>query len=106
MADSPGEKIPQKMFHGEIQNDHDAIATEEAGYKLLPVLRTVTKEDIDENYLRVKRDVQELMRLELKKISNRQPKKLNKRKNRDSVIAQGKAKKMAKTVKEPKINSL
>ncbi len=104
VADSPGEKIPQKMFHGEIQNDHDAIAREEGGYKPLPIIRTVTKEDIDENYLRVKRDVQELMRLELKKISDRQPKKSNKRKNRDSVIGQGKAKKMAKMVKEPKIN--
>ncbi|KRT15914.1 conjugal transfer protein TraG [Pedobacter ginsenosidimutans] len=92
VADSPGEKIPQKMFHGEIQNDHEAIAKEEAGYKPLPVIRTVTKEDIDENYLRVKRDVQELMRLELKKISDRRPKKSNKRKNRDSVANQKKSK--------------
>lgn len=32
VADSPGEKIPQKMFHGELQNDNEAIAREEKAY--------------------------------------------------------------------------
>ena len=103
VADSPGEKIPQKMFHGEIQNDHEAIAKEETAYKPLPVISQVTAEDIMENYMRVKREVHELMKLELKKIKEKQPKKKSDRKNRDSAVGQAKAKKMAKTVNTLKI---
>ncbi|SMD01212.1 conjugal transfer protein MobC [Pedobacter nyackensis] len=85
VADSPDEKIPQKMFHGEIQNDHQTISDEEANYKSLPLIQVVTDEDVRENYLKVKKDVQHLMELELKKIKDSQLKKKKKEKNRKSV---------------------
>jgi hypothetical protein len=42
VADSPGVKIPQKMFHAELQNDHETIAGEEAHYVDLPEIRQVS----------------------------------------------------------------
>lgn len=100
VADSPDEKIPQKMFHGEIQNDHGAIAKEEAAYRSLPVIGNVTAEDVNENYLRVKADVQRLMKIELKKIKDRMPVKEKKKKSKGGGPGQGKKVKMAETKKE------
>lgn len=62
VADSPGEKIPQKMFHAELQNDHQGIANEEAAYANVPALRQVTAEDVQANYLRIKKEVMDLAR--------------------------------------------
>ncbi|MGK6353554.1 hypothetical protein [Parapedobacter sp. DT-150] len=75
VADNPGEKITQKVFHAEIQNDHDAIAGEEARYKPIPRIATVTAEDIRENYLTIKREVRELVMDELERIEMEQPMK-------------------------------
>jgi hypothetical protein len=52
------------MFHGEIQDDHQAIAREEAGCRLLPLIHTVTEEDVRENYLQVKKHGQLLLEME------------------------------------------
>lgn len=68
VADNPEEKIDQKTFHAEIQNDHAAIAAEEATYKPIPKVASVTEEDVWENYLKIKNDVQSLMVDELQKI--------------------------------------
>jgi len=57
-----------KMFHGEIQNDHEAIAREEAVYVPLPEIRKVTQEDMQENYNKIKRDVGMIVTEELKKL--------------------------------------
>lgn len=100
VADSPNEKIPQKMFHGEIQNDHETIAREEVGYKPLPVIANVTVEDVKENYLKVKSEVRRLVELELKKIRDGAPVKEKKKKNKAAGLGQGKVKKMAETKKE------
>jgi hypothetical protein len=78
VADSPDQKIPQKMYHAKIQNDHQAIAKEETGYKPLPIIQMVTEQDVKENYLKVKREVQQLMALELKKIKDQLPVKKKK----------------------------
>jgi hypothetical protein len=66
VADNPEEKIKLKMFHSEIQNDHEAIAREEAAYKPIPVIKQVTTTDIRENYLRIKADIRTLIADELK----------------------------------------
>lgn len=68
VADNPDQKIPQKMFHAEIQNDHAAIACEEATYRPIPKFATVTAEDIRENYLKIKDDIRQLLAEELEKI--------------------------------------
>ena len=69
VADSPGQKIPLKMFHGEIQNDHEGIAAEEAGYVDIPVVKKVTLEDVQLNYERVKKQVAGIVESELLKLT-------------------------------------
>lgn len=69
VADSPGMKIPQKLFHAELQNDHEGIRQEEAGYQDIPVIREVSADDVQGNYLRIKKEVMELVRRELEKLS-------------------------------------
>lgn len=86
VADSPDTKIPQKMFHGEIQNDHGGIADEEAGYRDLPIVQRVTNEDVRENYLRVKMEVFHLMKRELEKIRAAQEEKAGGKKKKGKAI--------------------
>ncbi len=68
VADSPNEKIPQKMFNGEIQNDHEALAREDAAYVDLPQIAQVTAEDVQANYEKIKKQVAEIVEAELKKL--------------------------------------
>ncbi|CAM4388444.1 Type IV secretory system Conjugative DNA transfer [Pedobacter westerhofensis] len=74
VADTPDQKIKLKMFHAEIQNDHDSIAEEEKNYKPIPVIEKVTYGDIMENYTRIKEDIDQLFEIELEKILVRQSK--------------------------------
>lgn len=69
VADNPDCKIKLKIFHSEIQNDHDAIASEEKGYVPIPIVQQVTEDDIQENYLRIKREVEDLISTELTKLT-------------------------------------
>ncbi|MEO6523523.1 MAG: conjugal transfer protein MobC [Mucilaginibacter sp.] len=68
VADNPEQRIPQKIFHCEIQNDHAAIAKEEAAYQPIPMISTVSDEDIQENYKSIKRDIERLLAAELQKL--------------------------------------
>lgn len=61
VADNPEQKIKLKMFHCEIQNDHQAIANEEQGYIPIPIVRKVNEEDVQENYWKIKMEVEELI---------------------------------------------
>lgn len=65
VADSPDQRIKLKMFHGELLNDHEAIAKEEAGYVPIPLIRKVSYEDLQENYIKIKRDIARLVKDEL-----------------------------------------
>ena len=65
VADNPDQPIELKMFHSRIQNDHDAIAKEEAAYKPIPKVAEVTEEDVIENYIRIKTEIDELIRSEM-----------------------------------------
>ncbi|MES2456822.1 MAG: conjugal transfer protein MobC [Bacteroidota bacterium] len=68
VADNPDEKISLKMFHAEVQNDHEAIKTEEDAYVHLPMIAKVTPEDVQANYDKIKTQVQELIASELEKL--------------------------------------
>lgn len=72
VADNPDQKIRLKMFHCEIQNDHEAIKQEEDAYRPIPVIEKVTEEDVQENYKRIKREVEELINNELEKLNEYQ----------------------------------
>lgn len=74
VADNPDQKIKLKVFHSEIQNDHDAIRREEEGYQSIPIIKNVSETDIQENYLKIKADIELLFEIELKKIDDRKPK--------------------------------
>ncbi len=71
IADNPEQKIGLKMFHSEIQNDHNAIAREEGAYTNIPLITRVSREEIAENYDKIKRQVADLVELEFKRISAR-----------------------------------
>jgi hypothetical protein len=73
VADNPDEKIRLKMFHCEIQNNHKAIASEEADYVPIPVIDEVSPIDIRENYERIKRQIDQLLIDECKKIADNKP---------------------------------
>lgn len=72
VADTPEQRIKLKMFHCEIQNDHAAIKAEEDAYRPIPVIEQVTDEDVQENYKKIKREVEELIGKELALINARQ----------------------------------
>ncbi|TBO44496.1 type IV secretory system conjugative DNA transfer family protein [Pedobacter kyonggii] len=64
VADNPEEKIALKMFHSEIQNDHEAIAKEEKLYKPIPIVKMVSAEEIRDNYESIKAQVADLLKAE------------------------------------------
>ncbi|MCJ8208082.1 YWFCY domain-containing protein [Mucilaginibacter sp. RS28] len=68
VSDEPGQKITLKTFHCEILNDHTALKAEEDSYKSIPQVRTVTAAQIEENYLRVKREVAAIIKTEIERI--------------------------------------
>ena len=74
VADNPEQKIQLKLFHSEIQNDHEAIAKEEAGYKPIPLVEYVSPEDVEENYRKIKAEISVLIAEEMEKIEARKPK--------------------------------
>jgi hypothetical protein len=61
VADNLDQKIKLKVFHSEIQNDHDTIAKEEAGYKPIPIINQVTEEDVKEAYNKIKNEIEGLL---------------------------------------------
>lgn len=74
VPDNPDQKIKLKVFHSEIQNDHEGISREEEAYQSIPIIRKVSEMDIQENYLKIKADIELIFKIELKKIDDRKPK--------------------------------
>ena len=70
IADDPDCKIELKTFHGEIQNDHEALKKEQNNYKPLPAIRQVTAAMIQGNYLQIKQDVEDLVLAEIERLTN------------------------------------
>lgn len=57
VADNPDQKIDLKVFHSEILNDHESLRKEEENYKPIPPVRKVSANEIQENYFRIKQDI-------------------------------------------------
>lgn len=57
VADNPDQKIDLKVFHSEILNDHEALRKEEEKYKAIPPVRKISANEIQENYFRIKQDI-------------------------------------------------
>lgn len=70
VADTPSQKIELKAFHCQIQNDFDAIQKEEYNYEPIPVIRQVDMKMVQQNYLQIKQDVQDIINHEINRMSN------------------------------------
>ncbi|MCM1151987.1 MAG: YWFCY domain-containing protein [Alistipes senegalensis] len=78
VSDNFTERIEQKIFHAEIVVDAEKVRREERAYKPIPVITDFTdeegndrmKEQIQENYNRIKADVRQIVADELERIKN------------------------------------
>jgi hypothetical protein len=68
VADTPDQKIELNAFHAEIINDHKALKREEEGYRPIPMVRDITQEEVEENYRGIKREVEEIIRVEMERV--------------------------------------
>lgn len=68
IADTPDQKIELKAFHSTIINDHESLRREEENYVPIPKVRDILPEEILENYHRIKRDVEEIIREEMERV--------------------------------------
>jgi hypothetical protein len=68
VADNPDQKIHLKGFHASINNDHKKIAQEEHEYQDLPVIRSIGPGVVHQNYLQIKRDVEQIVCSEVERI--------------------------------------
>lgn len=67
VADDPDQKIELKVFHAEILNNHDAIRNEEENYHPIPAIRKITPYEIQENYFRIKKEIDQIVEDKLAK---------------------------------------
>lgn len=78
VSDNFTERIEQKIFHAEIVVDAEKVKREEKAYQPIPVITDFTdeagndrmKEQIQENYNRIKADVRQIVTDELERIQN------------------------------------
>jgi hypothetical protein len=61
VSDDPDNKISLKVFHNEIQNDHEALKKEELNYKQIPNVRHADQATILFNYQQIKEDIKEII---------------------------------------------
>jgi hypothetical protein len=77
VADNPDCRINLKIFHSQIQNDVQQLKSEESHYKNIPAVREITEQEIQDNYMQVKLDVQLIIEQEmenLRSLKKKQPK--------------------------------
>lgn len=70
VADDPTNKIKLKTFHCEIINNHHALETESNSYKQLPLIQKINQEMVSENFIRIKKEITELIETEIERILN------------------------------------
>ena len=74
VSDNFDERIEQKIFHAEIVVDNAKVSAETKSYKSIPIITDFTdengndrmKEQIQDNYSRIKAEIKELVKDELK----------------------------------------
>ncbi len=65
VADDPDNLVELKAFHGSIIQDNTALATAEAGFGPVPVVRVVTEKEELENFIRIRGEVAFLVDVEI-----------------------------------------
>ncbi|MBD1362945.1 YWFCY domain-containing protein [Mucilaginibacter sp. ZT4R22] len=61
VADDPTNKIDLKMFHNQIQNNHETISAEEGAYREIPSIRDISPKEILLKYQGIKADIKVLI---------------------------------------------
>lgn len=69
VADNPDQRIPQKMFHAQVEHNFAALLKEEAAYVEIP-RKEISSKEISENFLRIKREVRAIIEDETDRIMN------------------------------------
>lgn len=70
VADDPTNKIKLKTFHCEILNDNQKLKQETEGYKNLPDISSISAQDVSDNFIRIKKDVESIIEMEIDRILN------------------------------------
>ncbi len=70
VADDPTNKIKLKTFHCEILNDHDQLKAESNSYRDLPVINIVNTQMVNDNFMKIKKEVAEIIETEIERILN------------------------------------
>jgi hypothetical protein len=70
VADNPDCKIELKTFHCEIINDHEALKKEIENYKEIPILRKIDTTIVQQNYLQIKQDINDIINTETQRLLN------------------------------------
>ncbi|OXG05075.1 TraM-binding TraD/TraG-like protein [Flavobacterium araucananum] len=70
VADNPDCKIELKTFNSEIINDHDSLKKEENSYQDIAPVRKINNSIVQQNYLQVKQDIQEVLQAEMERLIN------------------------------------
>ncbi|MEO8174938.1 MAG: TraM recognition domain-containing protein, partial [Sediminibacterium sp.] len=68
VADDPHEKIKLKMFHSTIVNDSKKLNDELKTFKKIPIVKTITQQEVMDNYFQVKYDIKTLIKTEVAKL--------------------------------------
>ena len=68
VADDPDCPIDLKTFHSKIQNDTHQLKLEETIYKEIPTIRKINEQEILDNYMQVKLDVQLIIEQEMENL--------------------------------------
>lgn len=68
VADDPHCKIDLKAFHCRILNEHRVLDQQIQNYKNIPMVRQITTEIIQENYLQIKREIQDIISSEMDRL--------------------------------------
>jgi YWFCY protein/Type IV secretory system Conjugative DNA transfer len=70
VADNPNQKIELKTFCAEIVNDHTTLEKELAASQDLPVLSKIKQQTVMDNYLKIKKEVQDIIATEIVRMMN------------------------------------
>jgi hypothetical protein len=70
VADNPDQKIELKAFHCEITNDHPYLNHSNSTTSPLPIIRQLDSTMVNNNYMRIKNEVQQIIETEVERILN------------------------------------
>ncbi|MBW7942257.1 MAG: TraM recognition domain-containing protein, partial [Candidatus Kuenenia stuttgartiensis] len=70
VADTPSQPIELKIFHAKVKVDDAALKKETKSYLPLPLVRKISKKDIQDNYLIIKQDVQDIIEAIMEQVLN------------------------------------